>query len=220
MKSVRVWFKKTGLSIYTSHLDMNRCFSRAVVRAHLPLWYTEGFNPKPYLNFLAPLPLGQEGLNEPLDIRIEGEISNEEIKSRLSAVMPQGIEITAVTEPVMKTAEITAAKYRVKLTFADENEAAAFCRTALSMVASGEISAEKRSKRGVKTVNLCEMIYSFEAAAVGNDFVAEAVLPCGSTLNLNPDLLLDCFYLQAKTEPQHRTVSRIALLNAERKDFC
>ena len=79
MKSVRIWFKKAGLAVYISHLDMNRCFSRAVIRARLPLWYTEGFNPKPYLNFLAPLPLGQVGLLEPLDIRIVGEITFEEI---------------------------------------------------------------------------------------------------------------------------------------------
>ena len=68
MKPVRILLKKTGLAIYISHLDMNRCLSRAVIRAKIPLWYTEGFNPKPYLNFLCPLALGQEGLAEPLDL--------------------------------------------------------------------------------------------------------------------------------------------------------
>ena len=47
MKSVRIWFEKRGLAIYTSHLDMNRCLTRAVRRANIPLWYTEGFNPHP-----------------------------------------------------------------------------------------------------------------------------------------------------------------------------
>ncbi len=69
MKSVRIWFEKRGLAIYTSHLDMNRCLTRAVRRANIPLWYTEGFNPHPYITFLLPLPLGQEGRREPLDIR-------------------------------------------------------------------------------------------------------------------------------------------------------
>ena len=96
MKSVRIWFKKSGLAVYISHLDMNRCMTRAVRRAEIPLWYTEGFNPHPYMTFLMPLPLGQAGLREPLDIRIEEDMPFEEIKSRLNSVMPEGIEIVAV----------------------------------------------------------------------------------------------------------------------------
>ena len=44
-KDVRVWFSKTGTARYISHLDLNRCMSRAFHKAKLPLWYTEGFNP-------------------------------------------------------------------------------------------------------------------------------------------------------------------------------
>ena len=87
MRSVRLWYKKSGLAIYTSHLDMNRCFTRAVRRARIPLWYTEGFNPHPYMTFLLPLPLGQTGLREPSDLRIEGEITDEEILSRMNAAL-------------------------------------------------------------------------------------------------------------------------------------
>lgn len=90
MKSVRIWFEKRGLAIYTSHLDMNRCLTRAVRRANIPLWYTEGFNPHPYITFLLPLPLGQEGRREPLDIRIEDdEMPFAEIVDRLNALCPR-----------------------------------------------------------------------------------------------------------------------------------
>ena len=82
MRLVRIWFSKQGRIKYVSHLDIMRCMTRAVRRADIPLWYTEGFNPHPYLNFLQPMPLGVEGLNEPLDIRIEGEISDKEIMDK------------------------------------------------------------------------------------------------------------------------------------------
>ena len=69
-KDVRVWFSKTGTARYISHLDLNRCMSRAFHKAKLPLWYTEGFNPHVFLTFAAPLSLGFEGRHESMDIRL------------------------------------------------------------------------------------------------------------------------------------------------------
>ncbi|MBQ5742660.1 MAG: DUF2344 domain-containing protein, partial [Clostridia bacterium] len=41
-----------------SHLDLMRCMTRALSRAEIPVKFTEGFNPHPYLVFAAPLALG------------------------------------------------------------------------------------------------------------------------------------------------------------------
>ena len=70
MRSIRIWFTKKDASKYISHLDLTRCLIRAFRRTDIPLWYTEGFNPHPYLVFGLPLPLGVEGLREVLDIRL------------------------------------------------------------------------------------------------------------------------------------------------------
>ena len=48
MREVRLLFSKTDRCKYISHLDINRCMSRALTRAKIPLWYTEGFNPNQY----------------------------------------------------------------------------------------------------------------------------------------------------------------------------
>lgn len=219
MNSVRIWFKKTGLAVYISHLDMNRCMSRAVIRARIPLWYTEGFNPKPYLNFLNPLALGQEGLREPMDIRLEGEITPEEIKNRLNSVMPAGIEILEVTEPVMKTAQISSAAYSVKLEFASGLLAEGFCAKAKELIAGGELQAEKKSKRGVKTVNLCEMVRGFDCVSEGSRVSVTMLLPTGSALSLNPDLLLDTLISAFGNEEESRKITRTALYNTEGELF-
>ena len=208
------------MAIYISHLDMNRCLSRAVVRAKLPLWYTEGFNPKPYLNFLCPLPLGQEGVNEPLDIRIEGEMTNEEVKNALSAVMPAGVEITAVTDPVMKTAQITSAEYEITLESDSKNAAKDFAGKADEIIKTGELVAEKRSKKGVKTVNLCEMIMSFSVDTDGPLVIIKTVTATGSASNLNPDLVLNALSEKTGFEPVSRKISRTKLFNENGEAFC
>ena len=66
--TVRVLFSKTGRARYISHLDLNRAMTRAMRRAEIPLWYTEGFNRHAYLTFAAPLSLGTESVCERMDL--------------------------------------------------------------------------------------------------------------------------------------------------------
>ena len=79
MKNVRVWFEKKNTARYISHLDLNRCMSRAFQKTKLPLWHTQGFHPHIFLTITMPLSLGMSGLRESMDIRLIEEISNEEI---------------------------------------------------------------------------------------------------------------------------------------------
>ena len=89
MKTVRVWFRKTGAARYISHLDLTHCMARALHRSKIPLWYTQGFNPRAHMVFALPLPLGMAGDRECVDIRIEEEkISEEEVRERLAAALP------------------------------------------------------------------------------------------------------------------------------------
>ena len=219
MKSVRLWFKKDGLAVYISHLDMNRCMTRAVRRAEIPLWYTEGFNPHPYMTFLMPLPLGQEGRREPLDIRIEGEMSFEEIGERLNSVMPGGIEIVEVREPVCKSNEIAAAEYEITAEFLSTGEAEGFASGAQSIIDGGELNAEKRSKKGIKTVNLCEMVRSFDAKADGKCVFIRTVLAAGNTVNLNADLLIGSLLSEFVAQTEKTSIVRTRLLREDLSDF-
>lgn len=212
MRSVRLWYKKSGLAIYTSHLDMNRCFTRAVRRARIPLWYTEGFNPHPYMTFLMPLPLGQTGLREPIDLRIEGDCSDAQLLARMNAALPAGLEIVAVTAPEHKANDIAAAAYDITLVFASEGEAAGFAAGASAVIEGGELNAEKRSKRGVKTVNLCTMVRCFACAAAGCAVRIETILAAGNTVNLNADLLVQALLAEFAAAAEETAITRTALL--------
>lgn len=219
MNSVRIRYKKSGLVIYTSHLDMNRCFTRAVRRAEIPLWYTEGFNPHPYLNFLLPLPLGQSGEKEPIDIKIEKDIPLEEIKNRLNSVLPEGLEIVSVTAPVNKVSEITEARYLIDAEFSSEGEAEGLAAGVKSVIESGILNAEKRSKRGIKTVNLCEFIGDFKATAQGCSVTIDTCLATGTERNLNASLLADSLLAEFGAEPEKLSIVRKEIYTAGKKIF-
>ena len=63
--------------------------------------------------------MGIEGFNEPLDIRIEGEIENREIKERLNGVLPEGFEIGQMRAEYKKSALLN--DCIVPEAFAEEN---------------------------------------------------------------------------------------------------
>lgn len=212
MRLVRIWFSKQGRIKYVSHLDIMRCMTRAVRRADIPLWYTEGFNPHPYLNFLQPMPLGVEGLNEPLDIRIEGEISDKEIMDKLNAVLPVGITITKVTEPFMKSNDLAFAEYEIY--FEKEDNLNEKLTNAMD---SGSLSCEKMGKvngrKRVKEVNVSENIRKYSIKENDDAVVMNVVLPGGNTKNVNPMNLLDALNRYLGTDIVPLNIVRLGLLD-------
>ena len=115
MYDVRIRLSKRGRIKFVSHLDMFRTMQRAVRRADIPLWYTEGFNPHPYISYLLALPLGVEGIAEPIDIRLVEPMTMDALKERLNAVMPEGMRVESAAPPVHKPGEIAFARYEVTL---------------------------------------------------------------------------------------------------------
>lgn len=218
MRLVRIWFSKQGRIKYVSHLDIMRCMTRAVRRADIPLWYTEGFNPHPYLNFLQPMPLGVEGLNEPLDIRIEGEISDKEIMDRLNAVLPVGIKVTMVTQPYMKSNDLAFAEYEIY--FEKETDLISKLDDAMK---SGVLVCEKMGKvngrKRVKEVNVSENIRKYSISENEDAVVMNVVLPGGNTKNVNPMNLLDALnkYLSSDIVPLN--IIRKGLLDENLRAF-
>lgn len=216
MFEVRLWLSKQGRIKYVSHLDMFRLMQRAVRRAEIPLWYTEGFNPHPYISFLLALSLGTEGLREPVDIRIVDDMTPEEIKNRLNGAMPEGLKIEAVTTPVYKPAAIAFGSYRVYYGGVTESEL-------FDALTCGELTCEKSGKKGnkkiVKTVNVSEHIKSFEIRAEDGKTVLDVVLPAGSVFNLNPQQLTSAVSARLGRDITAQRVIRLGLLTDENKPF-
>lgn len=218
MRCVRIYFSKNGRIKYVSHLDIMRCLTRAVRRADIPLWYTEGFNPHPYLNFLQPLPLGIEGVREPLDIRIEGEISNNEIKDRLNKVLPVGIVVTNVGEPYMKSTDIAFGEYDIYF----EKEAG-LCHKLDEAMKSGTLVCEKMGKvngrKRIKEVNVSENIKQYSLSETEDAIVMRVVFPCGNTKNVNPNNLIEAINKQLSTDIVPINMIRLRILDENLNQF-
>ncbi len=76
-------------------------FARAFRRAELPVRMSLGFNPRPRFSLPAPLPVGIDGLDEVLEMDLIEAMPADELAQRLSAEMPDGIEIlrAEIVEP-------------------------------------------------------------------------------------------------------------------------
>ncbi len=181
MKNVRVFFSKSGRLKFISHLDMNRFFTRVLRKSGLPIWYTEGFNPHPYLTFALPLSLGFESRYEVLDFRLVDEaVSYETVAEKLSEVLPCDIKIIKVDEPVMKVGKISEAAF--DLVFNDENEAHGF----YEYLNGGNVVISKKTKKGeIKAYEVSSKIA--ESKIEGSS--VSVILPAGND-NINPSLIV------------------------------
>mgnify|MGYP004513702457 FL=1 len=220
MREVRLRFSKTGRLKYISHLDINRAMSRALKRAQIPLWYTEGFNPHPYMSFSLPLSLGVESLCESVDLRIIGDITNDEIKNRLNNVLPQDIKIADVYDDFRDNSEIVYSDYVYKFEFKDNEAAFEKIKNVLS---SDEIIALKKGKQGRKRVMKETNIKSFidkYSISIRNDVIVLNIrLLAGPEKNLNPSLLFDTIIRLIDMDFEWKSIARISLLDKDYKKF-
>lgn len=181
MNNIRIFFSKTGRAVYISHLDLYRLFQRAVKRCKLPVWETQGFNPHVYITFALPLALGTEGVRESLDTRLTEELTFDEVRERLNAVLPGGIRVLDVAEPVYKNTDIEKSEYEIEIS-CDEAKLTEF-------FAQEKIITEKKTKRGIAEIDLKPVI---EIAERREGFI-RMLLPSGTETNISPNLVFDAF---------------------------
>jgi radical SAM family uncharacterized protein/radical SAM-linked protein len=87
----RFAYEKTGPSAMLSHLDLIRALPRAFRRLELPLFYSQGFHPKPDLTFGPALSLGVASLGELLDVKLTCDVDPGEILARLTEASAEGV---------------------------------------------------------------------------------------------------------------------------------
>lgn len=189
LRTIRVWFTKTGEASYISLLDLQRVMQRALKRSGLPVWYTLGFNPHIYMTFAAPLSLGQESLCETVDFKTETEAFDWDTAGPvLSGCLPRGIDVVRVAPALLDANDIACAAYSVRYAA----RCAAAARTAweaYNAAPSAEVTKEgKRGKK--KAIDLKVHLPSARLFAEDGGLTASLRLPAGNTLNVNPALVL------------------------------
>ena len=187
-RAVRIKFEKTGKLQYISHLDLNRTFSHALVRAKIPVWYTMGFNPHTKMNFATPLSVGSESICEYLDIKIVNDVSAESIKLALQNNLADGLDVVDVYFPETKFNDIAWSEYEMKLTV--QGADGALLDAARRIFEKDEITVVKRSKSGDKEVNIKDYILRLAFALEEGRLVIRTALSCSKDNFLNPEYLI------------------------------
>ena len=203
--NTRAFFSKMGRAKYISHLDLSSVIIRAMMRTKLPIWQTEGYNPRTYVTFMLPLSLGQEGEHEAMDFRMLEDVPADEIRDRLNAALPADIRVTEVTVPKDKNTDITAARYRIESS-ADPDKLRALCE-------KEQINIEKRTKKGSAIVDLKQLMTDVELD--GN--VLRVTFPAGTTFNINPSLLFEAYAAEYGEKVKRLRIVRTNIYSGNRE---
>ncbi|MCM1329259.1 MAG: TIGR03936 family radical SAM-associated protein [Ruminococcus sp.] len=189
---IRACFEKSGRAVFISHLDLLRTMQRAVKRSGLPVWYTQGFNPRIYLNFPLALSLGVVGKREFMDFAVVEEIDFEKAREVLDKAMPEGLSILSVGKPVHANKEIAFAEYTVKFTGgATGEEMSAALEKMMSME---NIEVEKHSKsKGTVKIDIKPHIKITGTEVSENALAVNVRLPAGLSLNINSNVFVDAY---------------------------
>ena len=171
---VRVKWTKTGVLKFIGHLDVQRYFQKALMRAELPVSFSKGMSPHQIMSFAAPLGLGMTSEGEYADISFDWTYSSEEMLSRINAVMNEGIsvlEFKEIDEKEKNCMAVTAAAdylvtFREGYYYKD-----AFLKRTQPFSMQEKISIIKKTKRSEKEVDIAPMILDIR------EYESEPLLP-------------------------------------------
>jgi len=189
--TLRFKFYKKGALQYISHLDLVRTMHKIIVRAGFPLWYTEGFNPKPKLIFGAPLSIGCESDCEFLDVRLVERMNESDAIAALNRNMTEEMQVTEAYYTDGKFSDMAYLGYDFRFSLVDGTRA---LESIAACLEREEILIKKQGKSGkekvMKTVNIKPQIHSAKVYADGEEICIRAILSADPASFLNPEHLV------------------------------
>ncbi len=220
-RPIRVRFAKQDPALYIGHLDIARIMSHIVTRAALPVYYSEGFNPRPKIVFASPLSVGTGGAREVMDLRIRADLSNEEVLCRMRAAAPSGIEILDVYDRTAKLTDIVWAEASMVI---HSPKSSAMHADWINDRFTRPVVMLKKSKSGEKEIDITALIHSLSAR-----YDADAGVICIDTVTansaqnyLNPSYILDAIARESDLigEDTWFEIMRQKLLQEDLTEFC
>lgn len=215
METLRIMYTKTGYLRFLGHLELMKLFERVFRLNHLPLKFSEGFNPIPKLTFAAPLSVGLSTEGDVMEVQLTEAVPLLDV---MKIQFPEGIEIKAarfVDAGPSLMSKVAFSKYRLTFSFEEAKE-----MTALNpkhrlgeLLGAETLLYNKKTKRGgEKSINMLEQIRGVDWVSQSEgSFCIEATLQTGSQGSLNPQMFIDAFF-ENSIQPTSVEILRTALL--------
>lgn len=191
-----------------------RTLQAALLRAKIPIYYTEGFNPHPKMVFSLPIALGDESVCEFLDIRLNEPMEKEALLAAVNAQLTSDLRFTdAYSREGMGKSDFRDIAYACyRLTLRDTDLAA------VKAVLEGAtpLPCEKKSKKGQVTVDLRPNIREVREEGGG---VFTLTLCAGEFNYVNPENLMKALREQTALPLDDYDILRFAVLREDGSEF-
>ncbi len=212
MSELRLLFEKRGNARYISHLDLMQVFRRAFARADVPVAFTQGFHPHPYINILLPLPTGFESVCELLDFGLDAPRLPDNFLYKMNRALPAGICVTSVSESRTPAKLIRFAAYEIytELAVTPERLTELFSRDGLVIT--------KRTKRGESETDILPLLRGFHAESCGGGVSINVKVAAGNE-NLNPEYVIAAIEKYCAAAPAYTTYLRREVYDADMREF-
>lgn len=230
LNSIRARFIRSEEVKYISHLDLMKVFERALRRSHIPIAYTEGFNPHPKMVFGLPLSVGVTSEAEYGDFELAEKLSVEEFVSRLNKQLPAGLRIIDAREKTEREnimASIRMASYNIYVCCSRAMGIKQMEAIIAALKSEPEIIVKKQTKRGIKDSDIKPMIHKLELGSGtgvpagcqcnGNIYTVAALLDAGSKGNLKPELVAEVLKNASQEEIKLAGIHRTGLFIEKQK---
>lgn len=226
-KTLRFRFLRDETLKYIAHLDVLRLFERALKRSKLPVAYTQGFNPRQKLVFGLPMSIGLTSESEYADIELSEDRTPEIFVAEINKSLPEGIRVLEAVEQSVRDNimnQISAARYEIQFQTPKAVSHFDMDKMIYQMLSQDDISVMKKTKKGMRPVNIRPLIYSLSVHKKDMDiFGLEAFLSAGAENNLRADLLMEALCketgLEVKTLNMHRKALYASTFNEWKNPF-
>ncbi len=149
---IRIRYAKRGPMRFTSHRDFARAFERAILRAGVPIAYSQGFTPHPKISYASAAPTGVASEAEYLEIGVRAPVDPAELVKALDAALSPGLDVLDAVEAVGDSLadRIDASAWRIELPGVDAPTA----RHAVdAFLAASAVPVERLTKQGKRTLD-------------------------------------------------------------------
>ncbi len=157
-----VRYAKRSRMRFASHRDIARAVERGVRKAGLPIAYSAGFTPHPKISYAGAAPTGTASEAEYLELSLTEARVVADIRDRLDAALPDGIDVIDVTEQPGSLAalELEASQWEVVLPGVGLDEAAA---AAEALLAAESAPVERLTSKGIRRMDARAALVTMQA---------------------------------------------------------
>jgi radical SAM-linked protein len=154
-------YAKRGRMRFASHRDIARAVERGVRRAGLPVAYSAGFSPHPKISYSGGVSTGAASEAEYLEISLTGACAAPEVRDRLDAALPDGIDVIEVFELAGATdgVALEASQWRVELPGIEPGEAA---RAVQAFLAASSAPVDRLTSKGIRRLDARAAVLTLE----------------------------------------------------------